>query len=187
MSGKYYNVNAKLYDPPAKTIPLLMAGNGPKAMKRVGQYADGLITDPKTWKQHKAQFEAGAKEAGKDPKQMPVFVETYVVVGDKADAEKAAQLWRFGPKAWDPYFNVRDPQEIERRAKAEVPLEKVMEGWPISTDPDVHVKAIMELFDGGATEVHIHSGQPDQKRVVNFYGKEVLPRLKKALSRSKAA
>src|ERR1700689_2964741 len=43
-NGKYYNVNARLYDPPAKTVPLLMAGNGPKAMRRVGQYADGLIT-----------------------------------------------------------------------------------------------------------------------------------------------
>jgi alkanesulfonate monooxygenase SsuD/methylene tetrahydromethanopterin reductase-like flavin-dependent oxidoreductase (luciferase family) len=179
--GKYYKVNARLYDPPAKPIPLLMAGNGPKAMRRVGEYADGLITDPKTWKQHKAEFEGGAKDAGKDPAKMPVFIEQYVVVGNKEDAEVAAQLWRFGPKAWKPYFNVRDPQEIERRAKAEVPLEEVTEGWPIGTDPDVHVKALSELFENGATGVHIHSGQPDQKRVIEFYGREVLPRLKKAM------
>jgi F420-dependent hydroxymycolic acid dehydrogenase len=51
--GKYYNVNARLYDRPEKTIPLLMAANGPKAMRRAGQYADGLVTDPKTWKEHK--------------------------------------------------------------------------------------------------------------------------------------
>ena len=54
----------------------------------------------------------------------------------------------------------------------------VTEGWPISTDPDAHVKAISELFESGATEVHIHSGQPNQKRVIEFYGKQVLPRLK---------
>jgi TAT-translocated FGD2 family F420-dependent dehydrogenase len=177
--GKYYNVNMKLYDPPAKPIPLLMAGNGPKAMRRVGQYADGLITDPKTWKQHKVEFESGARDAGKDPNQMPVFVETYVVVGDKKDAQQAAELWRFGPKAWDPYYNVRDPQVIEERANKEVPLEKVMEGWPIGTDPAVHIKTITELFESGATEVHIHAGQPDQKRVIEFYGKEVIPRLRK--------
>jgi coenzyme F420-dependent glucose-6-phosphate dehydrogenase len=110
---------------------------------------------------------------------MPVFIEQYVVVGDQKDAEVAAKLWRFGPKAWDPYYNVRDPQEIERRANIEIPMEKVTEGWPISTDPEVHVKALSELFDSGATGVHIHSGQPDQKRVIDFYGKEVLPRLKK--------
>jgi hypothetical protein len=35
------------------------------------------------------------------------------------------------------------------------------------------------LFNSGATEIHIHSGQPDQKRVVDFYGKEVLPEMQK--------
>jgi len=72
--GKYYSVNAKLYDAPASPIPLLMAANGPKAMRRAGQYADGLVTDPKTWKQHKSEFEAGARAAGKDPAQMPVMI-----------------------------------------------------------------------------------------------------------------
>jgi F420-dependent hydroxymycolic acid dehydrogenase len=176
--GQYYSVNARLYDPPARQIPLLMAGNGPKAMRRCGQYADGLITDPTTWKQHKTEFEAGARAAGKDPSDMPVLVEQYVVVGDKRDAEKAAELWRFGPKAFTTYYNVRDPEEIQRLADAEVPLEKVYESWPISTDPAVHLKAINELFDSGVTIVNIHTGQADQRRVIEFYGKEVLPRVK---------
>jgi hypothetical protein len=59
-------------------------------------------------------------------------------------------------------------------------------GWPISTDPDAHVKVLAELFDSGATGVHIHSGQPDQKRVIDFYGKEVL-RLKKMITGKSAA
>jgi TAT-translocated FGD2 family F420-dependent dehydrogenase len=179
-TGKYYQTNMRLYDAPQSPIPLFMAGNGPKAMNRVGRYADGLITDPKTWKEHKSEFESGAKAGGKDPKAMPVLIEQYVVVGDKKDAEKSARLWRFGPKAWKPYFNVRDPEEIERRANTEIPLEEVYKEWPVSTDPEVHVKAIRGLFDGGATEVHIHSGQEDQKRVIQFYGKEVLPRLRRA-------
>jgi G6PDH family F420-dependent oxidoreductase len=81
--GTYYKVNAKLYDPPAKAIPLLMAANGPKAMHRAGRYADGPVTNPKTWKEHKSEFEAGAKAMGKDASKMPVLVEQYVVVGDK--------------------------------------------------------------------------------------------------------
>jgi alkanesulfonate monooxygenase SsuD/methylene tetrahydromethanopterin reductase-like flavin-dependent oxidoreductase (luciferase family) len=72
-SGPYYKVNARLYDPPTQSIPLLMAGNGPKAMRRCGQYADGLITDPKTWKEHTAEFQKGASDAGKDPTRMPEF------------------------------------------------------------------------------------------------------------------
>lgn len=185
-AGKYYKVNARLYDPPSGAIPLMMAGNGPKAMHRCGQYADGLITDPKTWKEHKAEFQKGASDGGKDVARMPVFIEQYVVVGDKKQVNEAAEMWRFGPKAWKPYFNIRDPKTIQQRADAEVPLDKVVDGWAIGTDPEVHVKVIADLYESGATGVHIHSGQRDQERVIEFYGKEVLPRLRKTSVRKAA-
>jgi F420-dependent hydroxymycolic acid dehydrogenase len=177
-TGKYYNVNTKLYDPPAGPVPLLMAANvGPKAMYRSGQYGDGLVTDPDSWKKHKAEFEKGAKAAGKNPRQMPVLIEQFVVVGDENDAKASAELWRFLPKAFKSYFNIRDPQVIQDRATAELPLEKVYGKWPISTDPDVHVKALIELFDSGATIVNVHSGQADQRKVIEFYGRHVLPKV----------
>lgn len=176
--GKYYDVNAKLYDPPQKPIPLLMAANGPKAMGRTGQYGDGLVTDPKTWKQYKSEFESAAKNAGKNTGDIPVLVESFVTVGEKKDAEAAAELWRFLPKAFKTYYNVRDPDKIQQRAEAEVPLEKVYGDWVVSTDPDAHAQKIGELFASGVTIVNVHSGQADQRKVIDFYGKEVLPRLK---------
>jgi TAT-translocated FGD2 family F420-dependent dehydrogenase len=179
--GKYYSVKARLYDPPPQPIPLLTAANGPKAMRLAGQHGDGLITDPKTWKEHKAQFESGARQAGRNPASLPVLIEHYVVVGDQKDAEAAAQLWRFGPKAFKGYHNIPDPVEIQRRAEAEIPLPKVYGDWPIGTDPEVHAKAAIELFNSGATIVNIHTGQPDQMRVIEFYGREVLPRVRQQL------
>ncbi|HEY2459510.1 MAG TPA: TIGR03557 family F420-dependent LLM class oxidoreductase [Candidatus Acidoferrum sp.] len=178
--NKYYTVNAKLYDPPMAPLPLLMAGNGPKAMYRCGRYADGLVTDGKTWKQHKPEFERGARDAGKYPAKMPVLVETYVVVGGRSDAEKAAELWRFGPKAFKSYYNIRDPQTIQDRADKEVPLKEVYEDWPVSTDPEVHIQAVEKLFASGATIVNIHTGQQDQRRVIEFYGERVIPKLRRA-------
>ena len=73
---------------------------------------------------------------------------------------------------------------IQERAEAEIPLEKVTEGWAMGTDPEAHVKVLSDLFDSGATGVHIHSGQHDQRRVIEFYGKEVLPRLRKAAAKA---
>lgn len=176
--GTYYTVDAMLYDTPPRPIPLLVAANGRKSMGLAGQYGEGLITDPLTWKQHKSEWEDGARNAGKNPTEMPVLVEQYVVVGDKSDAKKAAELWRFGPKAFEGYYNVPDPTRIQQRAEAEIALDKVMEGWPIGIDPQRHIATIRELFDSGVSIVNVHAGQPDQRRVIDFYGTHVLPALR---------
>lgn len=182
--GKYYDVNARLYDPPAKAIPLLMAGNGPKAMRRAGQHGDGLITDPKTWKESKNEFVAGARAAGNEAGKMPVLVEQWVSIGNKKDTEYAAEQWRFLPNAFKTYYNIRDPKEIQNRAEAELPLEKVYGDWVVGADPEKHIQKINELFQSGVTIVNIHSGEANQSKVIDFYGSKVLPELRK---RSKAA
>jgi TAT-translocated FGD2 family F420-dependent dehydrogenase len=176
--GKYYAVDAQLYDPPTVPIPILTAANGEKSMRLAGEHGDGLITDPKTWKEHRGQWEAGAKAAGKDPAEMPVIAETFVVVGNEDDAKEAAQLWRFIPRAFESYFDIGDPAEIQRRAEAEVPMDKILADWAIGTDPTVHIGAIQELFDSGVKLVNIHVGQADQQRAIEFYGTKVLPALR---------
>jgi TAT-translocated FGD2 family F420-dependent dehydrogenase len=175
--GKYYTVDAKLYDPPPQPVPLLTAANGRKSMRLAGQYGDGLVTDPETWKKHKAEWQDGARVAGKNPDEMPVLVEQYVVVGSADEARKAAELWRFGPKAFKTLYNVRDPAEIQRRAAAGTSIEEVVKGWPISTDPGPHLERIHELQESGVSIVNIHAGQPDQRRVLDFYATRVLPKL----------
>jgi TAT-translocated FGD2 family F420-dependent dehydrogenase len=176
--GKYYTVDGKLYDPPVQPIPLMTAANGKKSMRLAGLHGDGLVTDPLTWKQHKPEWEAGAREAGKDPAKMPVLVEQFVVVGDEGEAKRAAELWRFIPRAFKKYYNTTDPAEIEQQANADLPLDKVYADWPVGTDPKTHTAAIQKLFDSGVTIVNIHSGQPDQKKVIDFYAKSVLPNFK---------
>ena len=176
-NGRYYTVDARLYDPPPEPIPLLTAANGRKSMRLAGRHGDGLITDPETWKEFKSEWQAGARDAGKNPADLPVLVEQYVVVGNEDDARQAAELWRFGPKAFKSYYNITDPTLIQQRAERETPLEKVYSEWPVSTDPAAHIKKVTELFDSGATIVNIHSGQPDQKTVVDFYADNVIPAL----------
>ena len=177
--GTHYKVDGKLYDPPPQPIPLLLAANGPKAMKLAGEHGDGLITDPQTWTQHKGEWESGARSAGKDPGAIPVLVEAFVVVGEQSEAQAAAKLWNFIPKAFKGYQNIPDPAQIERRAQAELPLSKVFGDWTVSSNPDAHVQTIEKLFDSGVTVVNIHSGQPDQQKVIEFYGREVLPSVRR--------
>ena len=110
--GKYYNVEAKLYDTPPQPIPLLTAANGRKSMRLAGQHGDGLITDPRSWKQYKSEWEGGARDAGKNPTDMPVLIEQFVVVGDQDEAQRAAEFWRFLPKGFKKYYNITDPAEF---------------------------------------------------------------------------
>jgi len=173
--GDFYTVEARLYDPPSQPIPLFTAANGEKSMRLAGQLGDGLITDPDTWKKFRGEWEAGARDIGKDPDQMPVMVEHFVVVGDETEGLLAAEQWRFIPNAFKGYFNIMDPAEIQRRAEAEVSLEKLMGQWPVSMDPEVHIAAIKELFDSGVSIVNVHSGQADQAKVIDFYASKVLP------------
>jgi hypothetical protein len=54
-------------------------------------------------------------------------------------------------------------------------MEVVQTSWAIGTDPAVHIRKMHELFDSGVSIVNVHSGQPDQARVIDFYGEHVLP------------
>jgi len=157
--------------PAAAADPLLTAANGKKSMRLAGRHGDGLVTDPLTRQRFKPEWEAGAAEAGRNIADMPVLIEQFVVVGDKNDAEKAAALWRFLPKAFKSYYNVPDPVAIEQRPDAELPLDKVFADLPIRIDPGIHIAALQKLFDGGATIVNVHSGQADQHKVIDFYGR----------------
>jgi alkanesulfonate monooxygenase SsuD/methylene tetrahydromethanopterin reductase-like flavin-dependent oxidoreductase (luciferase family) len=74
-AGKYYKLdNAVILTKPKDKVPVYFSGIGPKASKMAGFYGDHLVTlatDPQLVKNVVfPNFEAGAKEAGKDPKKM---------------------------------------------------------------------------------------------------------------------
>jgi hypothetical protein len=78
--------------------------------------------------------------------------------------------------AW--HFDNISPDDIKVRAEREITLEAVLTQWTVSTDPKVHLNAIKELVNTGATHIVIHSGSQNQLKTINFYGREVLPTLR---------
>ena len=180
--GEHYPVtDARIYDVPPQPVPIYIAAEGPKSMHLAGKHGDGLISDSKTAMQPEMRqaFEAGAREAGKDPHAMPILAEHFVVVGGEAERREAARLWRFIPNAWTEFVTDPDPRSILRRAEQDVPLDKVSESWVVSEDPAEHAQAIQKLIDGGVSQIYVHIGQNDQRRGIEFYGTRVLPLLKR--------
>jgi len=182
-NGQYWQVDARLYDPPARPIPLFIAAGGPKRARLSGMYGDGLIADPMqlmTNPAYKQAWREGVLAAGKNPDTMPILIEHFVVVGDQLSAQNPAELWRFTAKSWKPgYFNNISPAAIQARADAEIPLPIVYAQWPVSTDPMVHIQSIQKLVNMGVTHIFVHSGQRDQQLdVIDFYSRYVLPQVR---------
>jgi hypothetical protein len=81
------------------------------------------------------------------------------------------------PQAFKNYYNIADPAQIQRRAEAEAPLDEVVQGWAVGTDPKAHIEKIHALFDSGVTIVNI-PGSATSARSIEFYGEHVLPDLR---------
>jgi len=176
-NGRNWTVDGKLYDPPASNIPLYVAATaGPKSARLAGLYGDGLITAGNLLKNNpelKASWEDGIRENGGDPKTKPILVEHWAMAGNEQEAHEAAEKWRFIVKAWTQgYYDNVSPLAIQMRAEKEIKLEDVLKEWTVSNDPNVHLKAIKELSDHGATHIVIHSGSPNQLKAIDFSPKK---------------
>jgi alkanesulfonate monooxygenase SsuD/methylene tetrahydromethanopterin reductase-like flavin-dependent oxidoreductase (luciferase family) len=183
IKGRFWNVEGKMYDTPKSKIPIYIAAGGPKSARLAGRHGDGLITSAsllKNDKTLKGAWEEGVRESGRSPGSLPIIVEHWAVAGGHAGASTAAEKWRFIPRAWQHgFFDNISPDEIEKRAEAEIDLESVLEDWLVSDDPREHITAFRELAVAGATHIALHVATPNQSKVMDFFGKKVLPMMKR--------
>ena len=179
--GPFYPVrNARVYDLPSQPVPIYVAGSGEHGAQLAGRIGDGWITDVTSFKQQKIRdaFFEGVRSASKDPRSMPILIESFIVVGGQTEAEEAADFWRFIPIGFKEFIDEPDPRKIEYGAKDQLSAQDVYGKWVVSEDAATHVQMLHELADLGATDVFVHSGQSDQQRVIDFYAREVLPTLR---------
>lgn len=178
--GRYFSTDAaKLYDVPERPVPIYIAASGLKSAYLAGRHGDGWITGAADLAKPelRAAFRRGAEAAGKDPATLPILAESFVVVGGQEQTEYAARRWHFTVNPWGKLLYVPDPVRIQQLAQKWWPLKTVYAKWARGTDPTTHVQAMRDLHALGATTVFIHSGQADQQRVIDFYGRSVLPKL----------
>jgi TAT-translocated FGD2 family F420-dependent dehydrogenase len=179
--GRYYQVRgARLFDKPAAPPPIYVAASGPRSAAIAGRESDGWITDPGTARNRpdvRDAFLDAARAAGKPADGLARVVELWCVAGDREEALACAPLWQFLPVFPD-VVNVAGPRNVQRVAMEKATPERVVDGWLVSDDPYVHVAAIRDLAAIGATHIFVHSPQPDQRKVIEFYGERVIPALR---------
>jgi coenzyme F420-dependent glucose-6-phosphate dehydrogenase len=193
--GVYYQTRqAKLYTRPSEPIPVYISTMVPNSARFAGKYGDGLITvggeEPQTYHEIFQNFEAGAREAGKDPSRMPRMVELAVAYTD--DEEKAIQ---YRQAYWAGTFipalfteRIYTPKMSEENGKV-VGSDTIRQSVCISANPEDHIKLAQSYIDLGFDHLFFHSAGPDQRVFLESYGRDVLPALRQrwqARSRSAA-
>lgn len=181
-SGKHFTVeSAKLYTLPENPPPIYVATAGPIMAGRTGKLADGIITvgaaDEKI-KMLLERFEKGAREAGKDPANMPRMLQIKVsyAPSDQEAIESAVRDWPNGGMNF-PKADIRNPDDFEAMAKLVRP-ENFKNRVLMTADIDAHVEYIQHFIDLGFDEVHVHNVNREQEPFIEAYGKHVAPKLK---------
>lgn len=184
-SGEYYQTrDATIYDRPENPVPIYMAAGGPRMARYVGRTGDGMIcTSGKGIELYRdglipALIE-GAQAADRDPEQIERMIEIKVSFDTSHErAMEDTRNWAALALPAESKAGVEDPREMERLA-GELSAEQAASRWIVSTDPDHCVEHIKTYVDLGFNHLVFHGPGNDQKRFIELYAEQVLPRLRK--------
>jgi coenzyme F420-dependent glucose-6-phosphate dehydrogenase len=188
--GTYYRTrNATIYDRPSTPIPIYIAAAGASAARLAGRVADGLIcTSGKGMELYSETLlpavMEGARAAGRDPADVELTIEMKVSFdSDREKAREDTRHWAALALSPEEKTGVEDAVEMERLADA-LSTERAAGRWIVSSDPDEHVERIRPYLDVGFTHLIFHAPGPDQRRFLELYSREVLPRLRSLKTRA---
>ena len=181
--GEYYHTrNATIYDRPDEPVPIYVGAGGPQVAKYAGRAGDGLIcTSGKGMELYSEQllpsFADGAKESGRNPDELDRMIEIKVSYdSDRSRAMEDTKIWAALALPAESKAGVDDPREMERLAKG---VEDVAHRrWLVSNDPDEHLEQLKPYLELGFTHLVFHHPGDDQRRFIELYARQILPRIR---------
>lgn len=166
---------ARIWSLPETTPPLFGAAVTAETARRVGGWADGLITVNQAPETLRRVIQAFREGGGEDK---PTALQVHLSWAD--DEETARQIaydqWRTnlfgGALAWE----LETPEQFDAAA-AHVRPEDVGSAILISADPNRHVARLADLAELGFDRLYLHHVGQDQGRFIEMFGEKVIPAL----------
>lgn len=180
--GEYYETRrATIYDKPAEPLPIFIAASGPLAAKLAGRRGDGFIStsgkDPNLYRELIANLAEGAEKAGRDPGAIRKMIEVKVSYDRDVDtAFEDCKLWSALGLSHEQKAGIDDPVEMERVADENA--DKAHGRFIVSNDPDEVVEKIMPYVELGFEDLILHAPGDDQRRFLDQFAADVLPKLR---------
>ncbi|MBL8132284.1 MAG: TIGR03842 family LLM class F420-dependent oxidoreductase [Anaerolineae bacterium] len=186
-------------------LPVWIAAYGPKALAAAGEHADGLIiqlADPWLVKWFADQAVDAGKAAGRDMSGYRVLSAAPVWVGDMKKAREQTRWFpamvgnhvadlveRYGreggsvPRRLTEYIEGRKGYDYRHHADKDADhlgfiKEDIIDSFGILGEVDQHLEKLKELESLGVTQFNIYLMCGDEERMVEEYGKHILPRFK---------
>jgi coenzyme F420-dependent glucose-6-phosphate dehydrogenase len=183
--GEYYRTErATIYDRPEVPVPIYVAASGAVAARLAGRLGDGFIcTSGKARELYTGTLlpalAEGLAKAGREPDSIERMIEMKVSFdSDRERALEDTRNWAALALSAEEKTGVEDPVEMEQLADA-LPIERAASRWIVSSDPEEHVERLAETIDLGFTHLVFHAPGPDQRRFLDLYAEQVLPRLRR--------
>lgn len=166
---------ARIWSLPETPPPLLGAAVTPETARRVGGWADGLITvnqPPETLRQLIEAF----REGGGEGKPAVLQVHLSWAEDDETARRIAHDQWRTnvfgGVLSWE----LEIPAQFDAAA-AHVRAEDVDATVLVSADPSRHVSWLAELAGLGFDQLFLHHVGQEQDPFIEVFGEKVIPEL----------
>jgi coenzyme F420-dependent glucose-6-phosphate dehydrogenase len=183
--GEHYRTErATIYDRPLEPVPIFVAASGPLAAKLAGRAGDGFIAT--SGKKEELYHELldnlaeGASAAGRDAASLPKLIEIKVSYDHDEDyARDACRWWAALSLTPEEKSGVEDPIEMERLADAAA--DRAHSRFIVSGDPDEVVERISWYVGLGFDHLVFHAPGEDQRRFLEQFCADVLPRLRARL------
>lgn len=174
--GRFTVEEAHLYTRPERPPLVVGAAVTAETARWVGEWADALITISKPVDEMRAVIDAFREGGGADK---PMFLQVQLSFAPTREEALQAAHEEWGTNIFDSPLltDLRMPSDFEAAMKYVRP-EDVVDAVRVSADPQEHSDWIAQDFELGFERVYLHNVQRDQRRFIDTFGAEVLPRLR---------
>jgi G6PDH family F420-dependent oxidoreductase len=169
--GTHFEVeNARLYTLPDQPPPIYVAGTGDTSATLAANRGDGLIgTAPKK------DLIQTYRDAGGDG---PRYGQLHVCWAEREDQARktALEVWPNVAIPGELSQELPQPRHFEEAAQT-ITEDMVAELVPCGPDPETHLAQLRKFVDAGYDHVVVHQIGDDQEQAIDFYRREIMPRL----------